>query len=125
MSRKRDNRDEKNVGCVIAATVGVFVLTIVIMIFQSIPVVLPPLFLIAFLINYLLWRNNDKINAVNLRFWLDESEKKRFIELADALNYFRRKKQMQKMQQSMRGYGLIKMAVYLREVIGGRNCRGQ
>lgn len=92
MSRKRDNRDEKNVGCVIAATVGVFVLTIVIMIFQSIPVVLPPLFLIAFLINYLLWRNNDKINAVNLRFWLDESEKKRFIELADALNYFEKKK---------------------------------
>ena len=91
MSRKRDNRDEKNVGCVIAATVGVFVLTIVIMIFQSIPVVLPPLFLIAFLINYLLWRNNDKINAVNLRFWLDESEKKRFIELADALNYFEKK----------------------------------
>lgn len=92
MADKKEPSIKETIGCLLAFTIIFAILVVFTVIVQSIPVLLPPIFLIAFVVNYTSWRKTDRFVAKRLKFWLTDTEKRQYIELSNSIVYYHNKK---------------------------------
>lgn len=92
MADKKELSIKETIGCLLAFTIIFAILVVFTVIVQSIPVLLPPIFLIAFVVNYTSWRKTDRFVAKKLKFWLTDTEKRQYIELSNSIVYYHNKK---------------------------------
>ncbi|MBM6863868.1 hypothetical protein H6A66_01520 [Bacteroides caecigallinarum] len=92
MAEKKELNVKETIGCLLALTIMIAILVVFTVIVQSIPVLLPPIFLIAFIVNYTSWRKTDRFVAKRLKFWLTDTEKRQYIELSNSIVYYHNKK---------------------------------
>lgn len=92
MANKKSNNSENDIksGCfALAVLIGLSVLillfTILSMLFQLIPIVVPTVFLIMSLVNWYIYRHKDWLHISN-GFWLQEHEKNDFIYVANIIH---------------------------------------
>lgn len=76
------------IGCLILITIVILVVTVFSVVVKCVPIALPIIFLIAFLTNYISWRNTDRIYAKTLKFGLTENEQERLTNLFSDLHFY-------------------------------------